>query len=138
MERLGGEGNRFGEWAAGRLRAQVRRGAEGLKIWKPLELSVRDEEGALVPVDDPRLDPIWATSGELADPVAFFRPLDGHNDRWEELHAHPEWHFPSPAFPPFMRVMEQFERLVARHPQTTFIGAHVGCYAENLGWVAHA
>ena len=25
--------------------------------------------------------------------------------------------------------------LVARHPHTTFIGAHVGCYAENLAWV---
>ena len=31
--------------------------------------------------------------------------------------------------------MEQFECLMRRHPQTTFIGAHVGCYAENLGWV---
>ena len=32
--------------------------------------------------------------------------------------------------------MEQFERLIARHPRTTFIGAHVGCYPENLGWVS--
>jgi predicted TIM-barrel fold metal-dependent hydrolase len=29
-----------------------------------------------------------------------------------------------------------FARLVTRHPQTTFIGAHVGCYSENLPWVA--
>ena len=25
--------------------------------------------------------------------------------------------------------------MVARHPGTDFVGAHVGCYAENLGWV---
>jgi predicted TIM-barrel fold metal-dependent hydrolase len=25
---------------------------------------------------------------------------------------------------------------VERHPATTFIGAHVGCYAENLAWVS--
>jgi predicted TIM-barrel fold metal-dependent hydrolase len=31
--------------------------------------------------------------------------------------------------------MEQFESLLRRHPGTDFIGAHVGCYAENLGWV---
>ena len=31
--------------------------------------------------------------------------------------------------------MNAFFKLVARHPQTTFIGAHVGCYAENLEWV---
>jgi predicted TIM-barrel fold metal-dependent hydrolase len=135
--------NRFGEWAAERLRAQVRRGAEGLKIWKPFGLSVRDQHGDLVSIDDERLDVLWATAGELnvpvlahvADPVAFFLPLDGNNERWEELHAHPDWHFPNPPFPSFMTIMEQFERLVSRHPSTTFIGAHVGCYAENLGWV---
>jgi predicted TIM-barrel fold metal-dependent hydrolase len=28
--------------------------------------------------------------------------------------------------------------LLERHPRTTFIGAHVGCYAENLAWVGAA
>lgn len=27
------------------------------------------------------------------------------------------------------------ENLVKRHRNTTFIGAHVGCYGENLSWV---
>jgi predicted TIM-barrel fold metal-dependent hydrolase len=134
---------RFPEWAAERLRHQVRRGAQGLKIWKPFGLSVRDPQGKLVKVDDPRLDPIWATAGELrlpvmihvADPVAFFDPLDHTNERWEELHAHPDWQFPSPPFPPFISIMNDLKNLVMRHPATTFIGAHVGCYAENLAWV---
>ncbi len=137
------QGDRFGEWAADRLRAQAARGAEGLKIWKPFGLHVCDQHGALVGVDNHRLDPLWATAGELdlpvlihvADPVAFFDPLDETNERWEELQAHPDWHFPSPPFPALMTLMNQFANLVARHPQTTFIGAHVGCYAENLGWV---
>jgi len=140
----GDHGDRFGEWAAGRLRIQTAWGAQGLKIWKGLGLTVRDPHGELAPVDDPRLDPIWAAAAELhlpviihvGDPVAFFDPLDAHNERWEELHAHPDWHFPSPPFPPFLDIMAQLERLVARHPQTTFIGAHVGCYAENLDWVS--
>jgi predicted TIM-barrel fold metal-dependent hydrolase len=137
-------GDRFGEWAAARLRQQARRGAEGLKIWKPFGLHVRDQHGQLVAVDDARLEPLWATAGELnlpvmihvADPAAFFDPLDQTNERWEELHAHPDWQFPSPPFPAFMTIMEQLANLVARHPQTIFIGAHVGCYAENLGWVS--
>lgn len=137
-------GDRFGEWAAARFRQQVAWGAEGLKIWKPFGLHVRDQHGRLVAVDDPRLDPVWATAGELglpvlihvADPVAFFDPLDETNERWEELHAHPDWYFPSPPFPAFMTIMDQLANLVARHPQTTFIGAHVGCCAENLGWVS--
>lgn len=61
--------------------------------------------------------------------------LDEHNERWEELSAHPEAQFPSPPFPAFEMLIEAFARLVARHPHTTFIGAHVGCYAENLAWV---
>lgn len=137
------QGDGFGEWAAGRLREQVQRGAGGLKIWKGLGLSVRDPQGDLVAVDDPRLDPIWQAAAGLkvpvlvhvADPVAFFAPLDRFNERWEELHAHPDWHFPSPPYPPFESIVAGLARLVERHPHTTFIGAHVGCYAENLAWV---
>jgi predicted TIM-barrel fold metal-dependent hydrolase len=104
---------------------------------------VKDPEGKRVAVDDARLDPIWQTAAELglpvtihiADPVAFFDPLDRFNERWEELQAHPDWQFPSPPFPPFEQVLEELANLVRRNPATTIIAAHVGCYAENLGWV---
>lgn len=136
-------GNQFGEWAAARLREQVRRGAQGLKMWKILGLHVKDQKDQLVAVDDERLDPIWAAAAELnipilihvADPVAFFDPLDNRNERWEELGENPDWHFPSPPFPSFLSIVEGLKTVVLRHPQTTFIGAHVGCYSENLQWV---
>lgn len=138
------QGNRFGEWAAQQLRAQVARGAQGVKLWKLLGLHVKDQNGELVRVSDPRLEPIWQTAAELripvtlhvADPVAFFNPLDASNERWEELHANPDWQFPSPPFPPFRQIVDDMADVMARNPATTFIGAHVGCYAENLGWVA--
>jgi predicted TIM-barrel fold metal-dependent hydrolase len=137
------KGNGFPEWTASRLRAQAERGAQGLKIWKGFGLHVHDQYGELVSVDDARLVPLWETAGELglpvmihvADPVAFFDPLDGTNERWEELQAHSDWAFPSPPFPSFMSIMDSLANLVMLHPGTTFIGAHVGCYAENLGWV---
>lgn len=138
------EGASFPDCAARRLRAQAARGAEGLKIWKPFGLTVTDENGALARVDDPRLVPIWETAGELglpvlvhvADPVAFFDPISAENERWDELGMHPEWSFPSPPFPPFLSIVEGFANVVRRHPGTTFIGAHVACYAENLTWVS--
>jgi len=71
----------------------------------------------------------------VADPVAFFDPIDETNERWEEIGSHPDWAFTSPPFPPFMEIMNGFFNLVKRHANTTFIGAHVGCYGENLGWV---
>ena len=136
-------GDAFPEWAAKRLRAQEERGAQGLKIWKPLGLHVVDHNGTLVDVDDERLIPIWETAGELslpvlihvADPVAFFDPIDEYNERWEEIGAHPDWAFTSPPFPSFMHIMNGLKNVVKRHSKTLFIGAHVGCYGENLGWV---
>lgn len=137
-------GDDFAERAAKRLRAQVSRGAEGLKIWKDFGLHVKDHNGALVRIDDARLDPLWATVADLkipvmihiADPVAFFDPLDATNERWDEMHAHPDWQFPNPPYPSFNALIEAFARLVEKWPSVTFIGAHVACYAENLGWVS--
>lgn len=134
----------FGARLARQLEDSVRRGARGLKVWKTLGLRYRDADNRLIPVDDPRLSDLWDAAAALAvpvlihvaDPVAFFEPLDRTNERWEELRAHPDWHFPGPEFPSFQAVIEGFESLIASHPRTTFIGAHVGCYAENLGWVA--
>ncbi|MCC6313124.1 MAG: amidohydrolase family protein [Thermomicrobiales bacterium] len=145
----------FGETEARRLRASAAAGARGLKVWKLLGLRLRDAAGRLIPVDHPRLDPLWTEAAALglpvmihvADPVAFFQPADRFNERIEELAAHPDWHFfptrptPDPAhpdFPTFDEVIDQFARLLDRHRQTTFIGAHVGCYAENLAWVGQA
>jgi predicted TIM-barrel fold metal-dependent hydrolase len=137
------QGNAFPEWAARQLRAQKERGVECVKVWKNFGLHVRDQNDKLVDVDDRRLAPIWETVGELglplyvhfADPPAFFDPIDATNERWEELGAHPEWAFTSPPFPPFLHIMEGMANLVAQYPHTTFIGAHVGCYAEDLAWV---
>ena len=135
--------DRFGEWAAKQLELQIRRGAQGLKVWKIFGLQVKDQHGNLAPINDARLDPIWAKAAEfhlpvvihIADPVAFFDPIDAFNERYEELHHHPDWSFCGPGLPSFDVLMEQFADLILRHPQTTFIGAHVGCYSENLAWV---
>ena len=93
--------DRFGETEAPASASSAAPGARGLKVWKLLGLRARDPAGRLVAVDDPRLDPLWATAGDLglpvlihvADPIAFFEPLDRANERWEELRAHPDWHF---------------------------------------------
>lgn len=126
------------------LEASVAAGARGLKVWKDLGLHVRDDHGELVLPDDARLLPVWEAVGELgipicihtADPVAFFEPLDERNERLDELGAVPEWWFGDPArFPTFMRLMESLEHIVAATPGTRFMGAHVGCFAEDLDWV---
>jgi predicted TIM-barrel fold metal-dependent hydrolase len=125
------------------VRDSVSRGAKGLKLWKDVGLRVRDEHDRLFLLDDTRLAPIWAAVAEAnipvlvhsADPLAFFNPLDATNERYEELLAHPDWHFYGPQFPSMMQLLDALEHTVAMNPKVTFIGAHVGCYAEDLAWV---
>ncbi|HEY6563431.1 MAG TPA: amidohydrolase family protein [Pirellulaceae bacterium] len=131
---------RMREW----LQRGRERGVSGVKVFKELGLEVPRPNGTLAPIDDPRWDPIWESCGSLglpvlmhvADPAAFFLPLDATNERWEELHRHPEWSFHDPRFPRREQLFRDWLRVVARHPATTFVGAHMANNPENLAEVA--
>ena len=133
----------FGEKEATRLEEAVKMGVRGVKIFKSLGLTVKDKSGKIVPVDDPRIDPIWAKCGELgipvmihvSDPKAFFRPVDQYNERYDELGAHPDWSFYGDGFPAKDEILAQRNRVIAKHPDTIFVGAHFGNLPEELGRV---
>jgi predicted TIM-barrel fold metal-dependent hydrolase len=134
----------FGRRTAERLAEAKQLGACGLKVFKDLGLTYRNPDGSFVKIDDPRWDPIWAACGKLempviihsADPAAFFLPTDERNERWEELHRHPEWSFYGPEFPKREDLLAAYLRVIERHPETTFIGAHVSNNAEDLSAVS--
>jgi predicted TIM-barrel fold metal-dependent hydrolase len=125
----------------------VKRGARGLKVLKDWGLGVKDKSGKLVPIDDPRMDPVWEECGRLripvaihsTDPEAFFTPVDAKNERYEELMENPSWSFYGPKFPGKQTLLEQRNHVFAKHPHTTFIALHVGNWPENLdavsGWL---
>jgi predicted TIM-barrel fold metal-dependent hydrolase len=126
--------------AARELEEAVRAGAQGLKIFKSLGLSVRDAQGQLVRLTDPRLAPLWQTAGELgvpvmihvADPFAFFTSLDAENERYYELQLHPDWHFYGDDYPPLQQLFEDRDALLEQFPGTNWIGAHIGSQSEDL------
>ena len=130
----------FARRMAGELAAVKKKGASGLKIFKEFGLGYRNPDGSLVKIDDSRWDPIWAACGELglpvimhtADPAAFFEPIDERNERWEELHRHPEWSFYGPKWPSRAELHAARDRVISRHPKTTFIGAHLANDGEDL------
>ena len=123
-------------------------GARGVKVLKTLGLYLREQvtSGPLVKIDDPRFDPMWEACGALglpvaihiSDPEAFFLPIDRFNERYEELHAHPDWSFHGKDYPSNAELIAARDRVIARHPKTTFIGLHVGHSAENLAAVSAA
>ena len=137
--------NRVGEagWAeaaAKQLEEDIKNGANGLKVYKNLGLSVKDINGKRVPVDDPRLNPIWQKCAELkipvlihtADPKPFWDPVDEHNERWMEITSHPN-RKRGPENPvPFETLIEEQHQLFKKNPKTTFIAAHFGWYPNNL------
>jgi len=117
------------------------RGATGLKVWKNLGLTVRDGSGALVLPDDDRVVRTLAHAGEIglpvlihvADPRAFFEPLDEHNERLDELLQERDWWFGDRSrHPTFDRLLDALATLVIATPGTRYIGAHGGCAAEDL------
>ena len=143
MDWSGIERDDFAAITLDRLERQVERGALGLKFWKDLGLSVRDRSGALLRVDDERLAPIFDKAAELhipvmfhtADPAAFFLPIDAENERYEELAAHPDWGFHGSQYSK-QELLDQRDRVFARHPNTTFVAAHVAESGEDLSRVA--
>lgn len=126
------------------LEEAKQKGTSGLKVFKSLGLELRNPDGSLVKIDDERWYPIWNACGRLglpvimhtADPSAFFEPITPTNERYEELSRRPEWHFPSDKFPTRQTLLAARNHIVADHPQTTFIAAHMANDAEDLAETA--
>jgi predicted TIM-barrel fold metal-dependent hydrolase len=140
----------YGRAMADQLARGHELGAKGLKITKGLGLGYPTSDGNhLLKVDDAGLDPMFERAGELGmpvaihtgDPIAFWKKPDPKNERWDELQAHPEWAFYGEApngepWPTWQSLYDAFERRVARHPKTTFIGVHFGNAPEQPDRVA--
>jgi predicted TIM-barrel fold metal-dependent hydrolase len=136
----------FARWQADEVERAKRAGARGVKALKTLGLFLREgiATGPLVKVDDARFDPLWAACGALglpvsihvSDPEAFFLPTDRFNERYEELSNHPDWSFHDRDYPSNQEILDARNRVLARHPRTTFVVLHVGNNAENLAYVS--
>jgi len=122
------------------LEEGVKNGVKGLKVYKGLGLTDKDNEGNRITVDDPRLDPIWAKCGELGIPVlihsgepnSFWNPKDKHNERWLELKQEPDRYRSPEKYPSFEQIMAEQHNVFRKHPQTKFIDAHLGWFGNDL------
>jgi predicted TIM-barrel fold metal-dependent hydrolase len=131
----------FAADAAKQLEADVKNGAVGLKIFKNLGMFLTDASGNRVRTDDPRLDPIWQKAGELGipvlihtgEPVAFWSPVDKHNERWLELTQFPDRRRTDAKFASFEETMAEQRNLFKKHPKTKFIAAHLAWLGNDLG-----
>ncbi len=138
----------FGAEQAALLEQAAALGARCLKIPKALGLGVPDPDqpDRYMAVDDARLNPIWAAAGRLklpvfihtSDPKAFWEPVTPANERYAELSVHPNWSFHGPQYPSREDLLAARDRMIARHPGTTFIGVHLANNPEDLDAVDRA
>lgn len=127
--------------AVARLQEDYDNGARGVKIFKNLGLTVLDSNGTRVQTDDPRIDPVWAKAGELGipvlihtgEPAVFWEPIDEKNERWLEMKQFPSRHRgDTTRFPSWETVMQEQWNVFRKHPETTFINAHLGWMGNDL------
>ena len=122
------------------IKEAVSNGVIGLKVYKSLGLTDKDKNNNRIKVNDERLDPIWSICGELnipvlihsADPSSFWKPKDKFNERWLELRQKPGRYRDPKSNASFEEILSEQHAMFKKHPNTTFINAHMGWMANDL------
>ena len=118
----------------------VGQGVMGLKVYKSLGLTSKDKNGNRIAINDPRLDPIWKACGDnnipvlihSGEPASFWEPKDKYNERWLELRQKPGRYRDPATNPSFEEVLAEQHDVFRKHPNTTFINAHLGWMGNDL------
>lgn len=128
--------------AVAQMEADAKAGAVGIgEVGKGFGLSAKKADGSRLKLNDPELAPVFEAAGRLklavfihtADPQEFFREVDYTNERWLEQSLFPERRYPQDRNPSFEQLMAERDSLFRRHPKTTFVAAHLGWHANDLG-----
>jgi len=115
-------------------------GVIGLKVYKSLGLTSKDNKGERISVNDPRLDPIWKACGDngipvlihTGEPASFWNPKDKFNERWLELRQKPNRYRDPSNNPSFEEVLAEQHDIFLKNPNTIFINAHLGWMGNDL------
>ena len=130
----------FSETQVALIDSAVIGGVMGLKVYKSLGLTSKDNKGARIAINDIRLDPIWKACGDnnipvlihSGEPASFWNPKDKFNERWLELRQKPNRYRDPEINPSFEEVMAEQHDVFKKHPNTTFINAHLGWMGNDL------
>ncbi len=130
-----------------RIKKTFDQGAIGIKIWKNIGMTYKDENGDFIMADHPRLEPVFqfvqdqdkTLMAHLGEPKNCWLPLDQmtvNNDR-TYFKAHPEYHmFLHPEYPSYEQQVEARDNLLAKFPEIRFVGAHLGSLEWNVDELA--
>lgn len=123
------------------LQHSVDQGAIAVKVYKSIGMELKDPEGNMVMVDNPKLNPVWdflvkthiPVIGHLGEPKNCWLPVEQmtiNSDR-RYYSRHPEFHmYLHPDYPSYEEQIQARDNMIAQHAGLKFIGAHLG----SLEW----
>lgn len=132
----------FGARAARNLQRAVDLGARGLVVTRALGMGIETEDGQLLRVDDPRLDPVWARAGELDLPV--WLDTAGTEQEFTEAPVEVPSQDAAPAYVTGQdrlgnasrrELLMQRIMVITRHPATHFICPSLASEPEDPGGI---
>ena len=129
------------------LNKNIDEGAVAVKIWKNIGMVFKDKNGSLIMMDDPRFESIFtmlaerkvAVIGHLGEPKNCWLPIDSmtvNNDK-EYFKEHPEYHmYNFPDLPSYEDQIAARDRVLQKHPDLIFVGAHMGSMSWSVDELA--
>lgn len=127
------------------LETDFANGAVACKFWKNIGMELRKPDGGFLMIDDPVFDPIFDyLTGEgkpalmhIGEPLGCWLPLDENNPHRGYYSQEPEWYMgDKPWYPSHADLIGARDRVLARHPDLTVIGAHLGSLEYDVAELA--
>lgn len=129
------------------LKNSFEQGAVAVKIYKVIGMSLRDNTGKLVMIDDPRFDTIInfivqnkiPVLGHLGEPKNCWLPVEKMTIKGDKSYftKNPMYHmYLHPEFPSYEAQIAARDHMLESHPDLKFIGAHLGSLEWNVDELA--
>ena len=125
----------------------VKQGAKAVKMYKVIGMTLRDRQGKLVMIDDPRFDSLFnyfevhkiPVVGHLGEPRNCWLPIEKMTVKGDQSYftQHPEYHmYKHPELPSYEDQIQARDNMLAKHSHLTFVGAHLGSLEWNVDSLA--
>lgn len=123
------------------IKTAVDHNAVGIKVWKNIGMELRGPDGSFVMIDDARFDPVityikergLTLMGHLGEPRNAWLPIEQMTVKGDISYfsQHPNYHmYLHPEYPSYEDQVAARDRMLEKHPDLTFVGAHLG----SLEW----
>lgn len=137
----------WADQAISKIKQDLKKGACAVKFWKNIGMSIQRNNGSFIMPDDPELNPIFnfleqeeiPVIGHQGEPKNCWLPVKEmtvKSDR-EYFTANPRYHmYQKKEFPDYWDHIHARDRILDRHPNLRFVGAHLASLEWDVDEVA--